>query len=110
MYELTSFLGPHQVHLRVDVALAVSVQVRASVGILRRDEAARLADGRQLLRRHPVLEHLRLRQLRREDQGVETRLVDDDLFLGSTKRALFACCHPESGCQPLSLMKVVDAL
>ena len=49
-----------------------------ALGILRRDVPARLPDGRQHLRRHPVLEHPSLRQLRREHQGVETAFVDDD--------------------------------
>ena len=50
----------------------------SALSILRRDVAARLAYLRQHLRRHPVLEHPSLRQLRREHQGIETRLVDDD--------------------------------
>ena len=52
-----------------------------ALGILRRGVAARLAYLRQHLRRHPVLERLRLRQLRREHQGVETAFVDEDSLL-----------------------------
>ena len=45
---------------------------------------ARLTDQRQHLTCHPALEGLRLLQLRREDQCVETTLVDDDNFLWAT--------------------------
>ena len=54
------------------------------VGTLRGDVAARLANLRQHLTGHPTLESLSLWQLRRENQRVETALVDDDYASGLT--------------------------
>ena len=53
------------------------VSQRAAVGIVSRDVAARLPDLWQHLRRHPALEGLRRWQLRRENQCIESTLVDE---------------------------------
>ena len=55
---------------------------------LLRHIGTRLAYLRQHLGSHPALESLRLLQLRRENQCIETALVDDGHCLGSTKGAL----------------------
>ena len=47
----------------------------------RRDVVAVLADRRQNLRRHPLLERLRLRLAALHDQTVQTRLVNEGGFL-----------------------------
>lgn len=75
VYELTSALRPHQISACVLFALAV----------LGGNIAARLADLRQHLGGHPSFELAGLWQLRRKNQRVETRLVDDDGsgFVGS---------------------------
>ncbi len=56
----------------------------APLGIAGGNVAARPSDLRKHLRGHPALERLRLRQLRREDEGVEAALVDEYCLLNST--------------------------